>query len=106
LNQGLFFLTTPNREGLRDALVQPAEMAGYGFESRGMVEDMLRHLEATQGALPLLQFAATQLWEQRDTARKLLTQQSYTGMGGIAGALARHADSVLIGLPSQAHALA
>jgi serine/threonine protein kinase len=106
LNQGLFFLTTPQREGLRDALVQPAEMAGYRFETPAMVESLLQHLEATQGALPLLQFAATQLWEQRDSARKLLTEQSYAGMGGIAGALARHADSVLGGLPAQGHALA
>jgi serine/threonine protein kinase len=106
LNQGLFFLTTPSREGLRDALVQPAEMAGYRFETPAMVESLLQHLEATQGALPLLQFAATQLWEQRDSARKLLTEQSFAGMGGIAGALARHADSVLSGLSPQGHALA
>ncbi len=66
LSQGLYFLTPPNREGLRDALVQPAEMAGYRFETPAMVDNMLEHLEATQGALPLLQFAATQLWELRD----------------------------------------
>ena len=54
LSQGLFFLTAPSREGLRDALVQPAEMAGYRFETPAMVEGMLQHLEATQGALPLL----------------------------------------------------
>ncbi|MDC0712659.1 serine/threonine-protein kinase [Stigmatella sp. ncwal1] len=95
LSQGLFFLTAPNQEGLRDALVQPAEMAGYRFESPEMISSMLEHLNSTEGALPLLQFAATQLWEQRDPARKLLTQQSYIEMGGIAGALATHADSVL-----------
>ncbi|MFP2926865.1 protein kinase domain-containing protein [Pyxidicoccus sp. 3LG] len=95
LSQGLFFLSPPNREGLRDALVQPAEMAGYRFETPQLVEHMLGHLDATQGALPLLQFAATLLWEQRDTANKILTEQSYESMGGIAGALATHADSVL-----------
>ncbi|MFL5343921.1 MAG: AAA family ATPase, partial [Hyalangium sp.] len=106
LNQGLFFLTAPSREGLRDALVQPAEMAGYRFETPAMVDSMLQHLESTQGALPLLQFAATQLWEQRDIAHRLLTSQSYEAMGGIAGALASHADSVLAELPFQARALA
>ncbi len=106
LSQGLFFLNAPNREGLRDALVQPAEMAGYHFETPAMVENMLQHLEATQGALPLLQFAATQLWEGRDTTRKLLTVERYQSMGGIAGALATHADSVLGDLPSQARPLA
>ena len=52
-------------------------MAGYQFETPAMVDDMLEHLEATPGALPLLQFAATQLWEARDTQRKLLTLSAY-----------------------------
>ncbi|HEX8435969.1 serine/threonine protein kinase [Archangium sp.] len=98
LSQGLYFLTPPNREGLRDALVQPAEMAGYRFETPAIVDNMLEHLESAQGALPLLQFAATQLWEARDPSRKLLTQSAYQSIGGIAGALASHADSVLTGM--------
>jgi serine/threonine protein kinase len=106
LGHGLFFLTTPGSEGMREALVQPAEMAGYRFETPEMVDGMLQHLEATQGALPLLQFAASQLWEQRDAARKLLTEQSYTAMGGIAGALASHADRVLAEVPPHARGLA
>jgi len=95
LNQGLFFLLSPNRDGLRDALVQPAEMAGYAFEDPKIVEDMLDHLAQTPGALPLLQFTASKLWDARDQARKVFTQASYTTLGGIAGALASHADTVL-----------
>ncbi|HUQ02118.1 MAG TPA: protein kinase [Kofleriaceae bacterium] len=104
--QGLFFLTPPNRDGLRDALVQPAEMAGYQFENPVMVEEMLSHLETTPGALPLLQFAATKLWENKDSGRKLLTQNAYNAMGGIGGALASHADSVLAELNPTSQALA
>jgi len=104
--QGLFFLTPPGRDGLRDALVQPAEMAGYTFENNEMVEEMLSHLETTPGALPLLQFAATKLWEAKDSSRKLLTQNAYNAMGGIAGALASHADSVLAELSPQSQSLA
>ena len=101
--QGLFFLTPPNRDGLRDALVQPAQMAGFEYETPAMVEEMLTYLESTSGALPLMQFAATKLWDNRDTVRKLLTYNAYQAMGGIAGALASHADSVLAELapPSQ-----
>ncbi|MEZ4402933.1 MAG: serine/threonine-protein kinase [Kofleriaceae bacterium] len=104
--QGLFFLTPPGRDGLRDALVQPAEMAGYHFQNPEMVEEMLSHLETTPGALPLLQFAATKLWDAKDTTRKLLTQNAYNAMGGIAGALASHADAVLAELAPQSQALA
>jgi serine/threonine protein kinase len=105
LGQGLFFLASPQLDGLRDALVQPAEMAGYQFEAPELVEDMLQYLAAAQGALPLLQFAATQLWEQRDRARKLITARSYQAIGGIAGALSRHADSVLTDLSASSRAL-
>jgi serine/threonine protein kinase len=95
LTQGLFFLGAPNREGLRDAIVQPAELAGFRFDHPGTVEDMLDHLATTPGALPLLQFAASKLWDSRDKARRLLTHASYAAMGGIAGALASHADNVV-----------
>jgi serine/threonine protein kinase len=105
LQQGLFFMMPPNRDGLRDALVQPAELAGYQFEMPAIVEDMLDHLETTPGALPLLQFAASKLWETRDSARKLLTHHSYAQMGGIAGALASHADSVVNDMPPPQQAL-
>ena len=70
-------------------------MAGYRFETPAMVEDLLRDLRSTDGALSLLQFAATQLWEARDCANKVLTRASYDAIGGIAGALARYADRVL-----------
>jgi len=105
LTQGLFFLGPPNREGLRDAIVQPAELAGFAFEIPATIEDMLDHLQATPGALPLLQFAASKLWETRDTNRKQLTHASYVAMGGVAGALASHADRVVQQIGPQKQAL-
>jgi eukaryotic-like serine/threonine-protein kinase len=95
LTQGLFFLGPPNRDGLRDAIQQPLELAGFQFELAATVDDMLDHLETTPGALPLLQFAAAKLWDTRDHARKLLTHAAYSAMGGVAGALASHADRVV-----------
>lgn len=102
LSQGLIFLIAPNRNGLREAIVQPAEMAGFTFESEEIVDEMLDHLATTQGALPLLQFAASKLWDSRDVRKKMLTFESYRALGGIAGALATHADSVLRELPNEA----
>ncbi|MFZ5889864.1 MAG: protein kinase domain-containing protein [Myxococcota bacterium] len=99
LSKGLFFLKPPSAEGLRDALVRPAEHAGYRFESEAMVQEMVQHLEAVPGALPLLQFTAAQLWETRDAARRLLSEQSYRRLGGISGALVTHADRIVAKLP-------
>ena len=62
LARGLVFLQPPNRRGLEEALAQPLEMLGYGFEP-GVVASMLDTLEATPGPLPLLQFTAAKLWE-------------------------------------------
>ncbi|HKP65979.1 MAG TPA: AAA family ATPase, partial [Casimicrobiaceae bacterium] len=52
-------------------------------------------LESTPGPLPLLQFSAAKLWALRDKQRRVLTRESYLSMGGVAGALATHADEVL-----------
>ena len=106
LMQGLFFLGPPNREGLRDAIIEPAQMAGFRFEHPATVEDMLDHLSTTPGALPLLQFAAAKLWENRDRARRLLTHQSYMSMGGVGGALASHADRVIADIGASKQGLA
>ncbi|MBX3160204.1 MAG: protein kinase [Deltaproteobacteria bacterium] len=105
LMQGLFFLGPPNREGLREAITSPAEMAGHRFELPATIDDMLDHLETTPGALPLLQFTAAKLWESRDKARRILTHASYTAMGGVAGALASHADRVVTDMGAQKQGL-
>ncbi|HEY5951397.1 MAG TPA: protein kinase, partial [Kofleriaceae bacterium] len=95
LSRGLVFLQAPDRNGLREALVTPVEMVGYRFENQAMIEDMLNALAGAPGALPLLQFAAAKLWDARDRERRLLTAASYESIGGIAGALATHADDVV-----------
>jgi hypothetical protein len=81
-------------------------MLGYDFESASLVSSMLGALTESPGALPVLQFAAARLWENRDKNRRVLTQQSYDAMGGVAGALAAHADEVLSALPNEQQALA
>jgi len=103
LSRGLVFLSTPDAAGLREALIQPIDHVGYRFETATMVDDMLGALAGTPGALPLLQFAASQLWDARDRDRRLITAASYVAIGGISGALATHADAVVAGMnaPSQ-----
>ena len=44
------------------------------------------------GALPLLQYALTELYERR--VSELLTRDAYRELGGVAGALARRADEL------------
>jgi hypothetical protein len=95
ISRGLLFLAPLDRSGLREALQRPAHMSGLAFESDDLLDEMLDALEHRPGALPLLQFTAATLWHRRDQERKLITAASYREMGGVAGALATHADDVL-----------
>ena len=92
---GMMVLRSPDRRGLREALTEPLEIVGHSFETMDIVDNMLDALEATPGALPLLQFAAAQLWSQRDCTRRMITKASYDAMGGIVGTLATHADAII-----------
>ena len=83
---------------LRRALVQPALACGYRFEDESLVEEMISEVNKERGALPLLAFAASRLWEKRDRENGLLTRQAYREIGGVAGALAQHAEDALGGI--------
>jgi DNA-binding winged helix-turn-helix (wHTH) protein/WD40 repeat protein len=85
----------PARGNLRQALEQPAARFAYTFEDEGLVDEMLDAVEGERGALPMLAFSVAQLWEKRDHERKMLTRRAYTDMGGVAGALAHHAEATL-----------
>jgi chemotaxis protein histidine kinase CheA len=78
--------------------VRPAELAGYSFETNDIIEDMMQ-AATSRGALPLLSFAATRLWDSRDRNKKLLTAGAYNAMGGVGGAFARHADQIAASVP-------
>jgi eukaryotic-like serine/threonine-protein kinase len=79
---------------LRRALEEPAKAEGFRFEE-GLVGKMTTAVEGERGALPLLAFAVSRVWERRDRERKLLTHEAYAEIGGVAGALARHAEETL-----------
>jgi WD40 repeat protein len=80
---------------LRRALVQPALKCGYRFEEESLAEEMIIEVSEERGALPLLAFAAAQLWERRDRKHGRLTRESYDAIGGVGGALAQHAEATL-----------
>ena len=61
-------------EDLRRALVQPALLCGYRFEDESLIDEMLEPIADERGALPLLAFAASRLWEKRDRTHGQLTR--------------------------------
>ena len=100
--ESITVLRSPGVESLREIITKPLERVGFAYESRELVNEMLRSVGGEAACLPLLQFACSRLWEQRDRRRRLLTRSAYEAMGGVEGALAHQADEVLAALtPAQ-----
>ncbi|HWZ88575.1 MAG TPA: serine/threonine-protein kinase [Polyangiaceae bacterium] len=68
---------------------------GYAFEDVELRSEVLTELAQTSDAMPLVQFALTELWRRRDVRRRRLTRVGVDSIGGIAGALEKHADSTV-----------
>ncbi len=84
---------------LRGAIVRPACLVAHEVEP-ALVERLLRDVKGQAGALPLLQFALTEVWKYRDARR--LTLRAYEELGkdehgrptGIEGALEHRANEI------------
>jgi WD40 repeat protein/serine/threonine protein kinase len=77
-----------NTDELRKAIAGPAEHANLKLEE-GLTDAIIADVSEQPGALPLLQYALTELFNKREGAT--LTRQSYNEIGGVAGALATRA---------------
>ncbi|MDY7231777.1 bifunctional serine/threonine-protein kinase/formylglycine-generating enzyme family protein [Hyalangium rubrum] len=93
--RALYILRPMSPEGTREAIVDPARTRGVVFESDELIQTLVASTAHGAGSLPLLQFALAELWERRDSARGCITLESLGEMGGVAGALSRHADGVI-----------
>ncbi len=95
VQQALYILRPLTPERLREAVVGPSRAFGVRFESEGMVEALVDAGQAPSGSLPLLAFGLSELWEAREEKTGLIPASALDAMGGVSGALARHADAVL-----------
>jgi eukaryotic-like serine/threonine-protein kinase len=99
VTRALYLLKPLSSHGVREAIVGPARITGLRFESGALVDELVGSAGSSHGELPLLQFALAQLWEARDVERGMICAATLASLGGVAGALARHADGVLAELP-------
>jgi WD40 repeat protein/serine/threonine protein kinase len=80
-----------NDKELEATIVGPAERVGMTLEP-GLVAAIVNDVYQQPGALPLLQYALTELFERRDKRKLILS--AYREIGGTAGALARRAEEL------------
>lgn len=83
--------------GLSWGVVLERALAAYGytFEDDALRAAIMVEIEATGNAMPLVMFALTELWDRRDAATRTITHQGFAAMGGLTGALTRHAEATL-----------
>ncbi|MGW8252073.1 MAG: nSTAND1 domain-containing NTPase, partial [Anaerolineales bacterium] len=80
---------------LERAIRSPAQRVGVEVEPV-LVTAIVVDVMEQPGALPLLQYALTELFERRQDQR--LTLEAYQAIGGVGGALDRRAEQVFTGL--------
>ncbi|MCU0475352.1 MAG: TIR domain-containing protein [Anaerolineae bacterium] len=73
------------------AITGPADAVGLLYED-GLPDRILEDVRRQPGSLPLLQYALKELYARRDGRR--LTHAVYDAIGGVAQALARHAEGI------------
>ena len=88
---------------LEAAIVRPAERVGVTVEPP-LLAELVAETVASPGSLPLLQFALTELFEQRTGPS--VTLAGYAALGGLRGVLSRRAEAAYVGLDADEQRIA
>jgi WD40 repeat protein/DNA-binding SARP family transcriptional activator len=101
LRAGMVAVTAPSEDELAEAIERPARRVGVHYEP-GLVSQIVADVRDQPGALPLLQYALTELFDGR--ASDTLTLEGYVATGGAVGALGHRAEDLYARsrLPAQA----
>ena len=103
LRQRMELVLPLNPDELEQAITGPARRAGLQLEA-GLLAAILRDLGDQPGTLPLLQYALTQLFDQREG--RSLTRAAYQKLGGVLGALSLNAEDIYASLDEPGRAAA
>ena len=98
LGSGVVNVTQLTAEELEAAALMPAEQVGVAFEP-ALLGQLIADVGNQPGALPLFQYALTELFDRRDG--DVLLTSTYRSMGGVDGALRRRADDLYDQLDAQ-----
>ncbi len=89
VEKGLYLLGGMGQAELRSAIQGPVAQAGLRLEP-GLVDLLVREVEGSPGALPLLSHVLRQTWRRREG--DTLTVQGYAATGGVREAVAQSAE--------------
>jgi WD40 repeat protein len=103
LRAGTVPIPAPTEPELSAMVEEPARGVGVSFES-GLVERIVADVKGQPGALPLLEFAMTELFDARQS--DVLQGHAYGTSGGVLGALGRRAESIHLELDEEGRTVA
>ena len=98
---GRFIVTPFSMEDLREVIVKPTVQEVLEFDDPDLVDRILQEVIQAPGALPLLSFTMSELYEMYVTSGRndrMLTAADYKTLGGVIGSLRKKADSIYTSL--------
>jgi hypothetical protein len=98
-----FLVPIMQPEEIEIAITKPAEQAGYKLD-KAIVTLLVEQTQGREGALPLLQFALTRIWEGLQNG--VDPAETLRNIGGVGGALAGEAQRLYESLSSEEQAIA
>jgi hypothetical protein len=102
LEAGSYPLKAPGPGALYEMITRPAERAGLRFEA-GLASRILDDTGSEPGALALLAFALSELYQARAVDGRL-TSDAYDGFDGVSGAIAKRAEDTFAKRDDEARA--
>jgi WD40 repeat protein/serine/threonine protein kinase len=100
MRQRTEFVLPLSADELERAIVGPARQVGLEVDPE-LIATVIHDVQDELGALPLLQYALTEVFDRR--TGKILSLTAYQASGGVFGALARRAQEVYDGLKLEWH---
>lgn len=108
INRAQYLTPRLNPEEMRRAIVGPARVFGGDVDDE-LVGELIAAVSRDSDQLPLLQHALARMWrvaQQATPDAPLIDESCVKAVGGVAEALNRHADEVLVSLAAGQQALA
>jgi WD40 repeat protein/serine/threonine protein kinase len=97
IRQRMELVLPMSADELERAISAPAQRIGASVDSN-LIAQIVADVREEPGALPLLQYALTEVFERRDGG--FMTLGAYQDIGGVTGALAKRAEELYVELPA------
>jgi Caspase domain len=96
-HKGRFIVPPFTVDELREAIVRPTVQEVLQFDKPQLIDQILQEVVQSPGALPLLSFTLSELYEKYVTSGRndrLLMEDDYKSLGGVIGSLRKKADKI------------